>query len=49
VIFLLGITMMFSADYSSVLILYFWEGVIIWLMLTNKNECTFLRDYYTDE
>ena len=32
VIFLIGITMMFEKQYSSVLILYFWEGVILYMM-----------------
>lgn len=32
IIFLIGITLMFEGQYPSVLILYFWEGVILYLM-----------------
>ena len=49
IIFLIGITMMFQSQYSSVLILYFWEGVILWLITRDANRTGFLKDYYTDE
>lgn len=32
IIFLIGITLMFEGQYPSVLILYFWEGVILYMM-----------------
>lgn len=31
IIFLIGVTLMFEGQYSSVLILYLWEGVIIYI------------------
>jgi len=48
-IFLMGTTMMFESQYSSVLILYFWEGVILWIMFNSRNSSHFLKDYVTDE
>lgn len=49
IIFLIGTTMMFQSQYSSVLILYFWEGVILYLIAKDANRTGFLKDYYTDE
>lgn len=49
IIFLIGTTMMFQSQYSSVLILYFWEGVILYLIAKDANRSGFLKDYYTDE
>jgi len=45
----MGTTMMFESQYSSVLILYFWEGVILWIMFNSRNSSHFLKDYVTDE
>lgn len=41
--------MMFESQYPSVLILYFWEGVILYLIYYNKNTPHFLRDFSTDD
>ena len=47
VIFLIGISLMFDGQYSSVLILYFWEGVILYLMYKDKGQS--FKDYFTDD
>lgn len=48
-IFLIGISLMFEGQYPSVLILYFWEGVILYLMFRESSGSSFLKDYYTDD
>ena len=49
VIFLIGVTLMFAGQYSSVLILYLWEGVIIYIVSREITGAIHLRDYYTDD
>lgn len=49
VIFFIGVTMMFAGQYSSVLILYLWEGVIIYISSRETNGAAHLRDYHTDD
>lgn len=46
-IFLIGISLMFDGQYSSVLILYFWEGVILYFMYKDRGQS--FKDYYTDD
>ena len=40
---------MFAGQYSSVLILYFWEGVMIYILSRETSGAIHLRDYYTDD
>ena len=49
IIFLIGITLMFEKQYPSVLILYFWEGVILYMMYRQGSTSSFMKDYYTDD
>lgn len=49
VIFLIGVTLMFAGQYSSVLILYLWEGVIIYIISKEITGSIHLRDYHTDD
>ena len=49
VIFLIGVTLMFAGQYSSVLILYLWEGVIIYISSREVTGAIHLRDYHTDD
>lgn len=49
IIFLIGVTLMFAGQYSSVLILYFWEGVIIYIQSREPTGSIHLKDYYTDD
>lgn len=49
IVFLIGITLMFEGQYPSVLILYFWEGVILYMMYRDSYGSLFMKDYYTDD